>query len=114
MRLTNIVHDRRWSVLCGVFLLPVIFFVTVSSSQEGKFPLLLRRVASDSLLMIRTRQPSAQLSRLHIHTMAKVVLLHQIPTLRELYKREAIAASPGEGRDAHFPFSSTLLDRVSV
>ncbi|KAH9068509.1 A1pp-domain-containing protein [Lactarius deliciosus] len=45
---------------------------------------------------------------------ARVVSLHQIPTLRELYKRAAIAASPSEGREVHFPFSSTLLDRVSV
>ena len=46
--------------------------------------------------------------------MAKVISLHQIPTLRELYKREEIAAYPSEGREAHFPFSNTLLDRVSV
>ncbi|KAH9003081.1 A1pp-domain-containing protein [Lactarius hatsudake] len=45
---------------------------------------------------------------------ARVVSLHQIPTLRELYKRAAIAASPSEGREVHFPFSSMLLDRVSV
>ncbi|KAH9177397.1 A1pp-domain-containing protein [Lactarius sanguifluus] len=45
---------------------------------------------------------------------ARVVSLHQIPTLRELYKRAAIAESPSEGREVHFPFSSMLLDRVSI
>ncbi|KAH9954283.1 A1pp-domain-containing protein [Russula dissimulans] len=46
--------------------------------------------------------------------MTKVVSLHQIPTIRELYQRAAIAVRPVTGTDARFPFSSTLLDRVSV
>jgi hypothetical protein len=46
--------------------------------------------------------------------MAKVVSLQQIPTLRELYRRSAIAADPGTDGERRFPFSSTLLDRVSV
>jgi hypothetical protein len=48
--------------------------------------------------------------------MSKVVLLQQIPTLRELYQRAAIIAPSPSGSDKQtlFPFSSTLLDRVSV
>jgi len=46
--------------------------------------------------------------------MARVVSLPQIPTLRELYQRAAIATHPASGRQARFPFSSPLLDRVSV
>jgi len=46
--------------------------------------------------------------------MTKVVSLQQIPTIRELYQRAAIAVRPVTGTDARFPFSSTLLDRVSV
>jgi hypothetical protein len=52
--------------------------------------------------------------------MASLVSLQQIPTLRELYRRGAIAAQPqaggdrGNEREARFPFSSSLLDRVSV
>jgi hypothetical protein len=46
--------------------------------------------------------------------MAKVVSLQQIPTLRELYRRSAIAALSGTDGEVRFPYSSTLLDRVSV
>jgi len=46
--------------------------------------------------------------------MSQVISLPQIPTLRELYQRAAIAAYPVAGREARFPFSSALLDRVSV
>jgi hypothetical protein len=46
--------------------------------------------------------------------MSQVISLRQIPTLRELYQRAAIAAYPAAGREARFPFSSALLDRVSV
>lgn len=50
----------------------------------------------------------------HIHTpMARVVSLQQIPTLRELYQRSVIAAHHGAVEEK-FPFSNTLLDRVSV
>lgn len=45
--------------------------------------------------------------------MARVVSLQQIPTLRELYQRSAIAAHHGAVGE-QFPFSSPLLDRVSV
>jgi hypothetical protein len=45
--------------------------------------------------------------------MARVISLQQIPTLRELYQRSAIAVHPGAVGE-RFPFSSTLLDRVSV
>jgi hypothetical protein len=45
--------------------------------------------------------------------MARVVSLQQIPTIRELYQRSAIAAHDGTVGEK-FPFSSTLLDRVSV
>ena len=54
-------------------------------------------------------------ARLLTHTpMANVVSLQQIPTLRELYRRSAIAARPGTDGETRFPFSSSLLDRVSV
>ncbi|KAI9460360.1 A1pp-domain-containing protein [Russula earlei] len=46
--------------------------------------------------------------------MSQAVSLQQIPTLRELYQRAAIAARPAAGKDALFPSSNTLLDRVSV
>ncbi|KAI0279756.1 hypothetical protein BGY98DRAFT_967279 [Russula aff. rugulosa BPL654] len=45
--------------------------------------------------------------------MASIVSLQQIPTLREFYQRSAIAAHHGTAGEK-FPFSSTLLDRVSV
>ena len=45
--------------------------------------------------------------------MASVVSLQQIPTLRELYQRSAIPAHH-ELVGEKFPFSSALLDRVSV
>jgi hypothetical protein len=45
--------------------------------------------------------------------MASIVSLQQIPTLREFYQRSAIAAHLGAVGEK-FPFSSTLLDRVSV
>lgn len=56
---------------------------------------------------------SAELTQPHT-PMAKVVSLQQIPTLRELYRRSAIAALSGTDAETRFPFSSTLLDRVSV
>jgi hypothetical protein len=60
--------------------------------------------------------------------MASIVSLQQIPTLRELYQRGAIAAHPqiggaaadsgggggGGDRETQFPVSSPFLDRVSV
>jgi len=50
----------------------------------------------------------------HSHTpMARLVSLQQIPTLRELYQRSAISTHHGAVGEK-FPFSSTLLDRVSV
>lgn len=52
----------------------------------------------------------------HTHThipMARVVSLKEIPTLRELYQRSAIATHHGAVGEK-FPFSSALLDRVSV
>jgi len=45
--------------------------------------------------------------------MARVISLQQIPTLRELYQRSAIAVQHGAVEEK-FPFSSALLDRVSV
>jgi hypothetical protein len=45
--------------------------------------------------------------------MARIVTLKEIPTLRELYQRSAIATHHGAGGEK-FPFSSALLDRVSV
>lgn len=44
----------------------------------------------------------------------RIVPLQQIPTLRELYQRTTIAARPAAGKEARYPFSSALLDRVSV
>jgi hypothetical protein len=46
--------------------------------------------------------------------MAKLISLQQIPTLRELYQRSAIAAHLRTDEETRFPFSSALLDRVSV
>jgi len=40
----------------------------------------------------------------------RIVRLQQIPTLRELYQGTTIAV----GKEARFPFSSALLDRVSI
>jgi len=60
------------------------------------------------------REPSANNRSITTNTMTKVVSLQQIPTIRELYQRAVIAARPVTGRDARFPVSSKLLDRVSV